>query len=82
VGIVELAEQWWPVIAAGSPSVWLAYRQWRQEQRADRRDRGDLIKIAQDAAASVIEALRKRLDEVEVELAELRKEHSKTRIGR
>ncbi len=76
-------ERAWPFLLVAGPGFFALYRQWATNRRADRRDRGDLIRIAQEAAGKVIEGqseeierLRQRIEEVEEELGELRRKHA------
>lgn len=73
----DLARTLWPFLVVAAPGLFAVWRQWTVGQQAHRKDRADLVKIAQEAAGAVIQSLRDRLDEVEAELAELRKEHVK-----
>lgn len=80
---LQFLERAWPFLLVAAPGAFAVYRQWSTNRRADRRDRGDLIRIAQEAAAAVIktqqeeiERLRQRIDEVEEELGELRRKHA------
>jgi hypothetical protein len=85
VDVIHFAREAWPYLLVGAPGVWAVYKQWTARQDANRKDRGDLVKIAQDAAGAVIQDLRdegdrlqKRVDSLEAELSAVRKEHSET----
>lgn len=72
----HLLEQSWPFLVVGAPGLFAAWKAWTTQ-------RNDLVKIAQEAAGSVIQSLRDealrlsdRLAQVEDELDELRKEHA------
>jgi chromosome segregation ATPase len=80
----ELLREFWPYLIVATPGVFAVWRQWQAGRRADRKDRGDLVKIAQAAAGEVIETLRaetkrlsERVEELEGEIQDLRKEHSR-----
>lgn len=73
----------WPYLVVAVPGVWAAFVQFRRFSSEDRKERSDLVKIAQDAAGAVIQdlrdeadRLRQRLEAVEAELNGLRKEHA------
>lgn len=81
--VLQFLERAWPFLLVAGPGFFALYRQWTTNRRADRRDRGDLIRIAQEAAGKVIEGqseeidrLRQRIEEVEEELGELRRKHA------
>lgn len=74
---LHLLKEWWPFIIVAAPGFYAVWKSDRENKRADRKDKADLVKIAQEAAGAVIQSLRDRLDEVEAELAELRKEHTR-----
>jgi hypothetical protein len=72
----QILEKAWPFLIVGAPGLFAAWKAWTTQ-------RSDLVKIAQDAAGAVIQSLRdeavrlaKRLEQVESELDELRKEHA------
>jgi len=84
VDAFQVLERMWPFLLVAAPGFFAVYKQWTTNRGAERRDRGDLIKIAQDAAGAVIktqqdeiERLRERIEEVEEELADLRREHAR-----
>lgn len=71
-----LVEKMWPYVLVASPGLLAAWKAWATQ-------RSDLVKIAQDAAGAVIQRLLEevgryadRLERVEQELADLRREHA------
>lgn len=89
---VQFFQQAWPALIAGAPGVWALYREWRRRKAVVQVHRADLVKIAQDAASSVIkelraevdrqvnesDRLRERVDELEHEIGMMRAAHIET----
>lgn len=80
---VSALQKAWPFLVAVAPGAFALWRFETARRRGLRTDRKDLIKIAHDAAAQVIEQLqaeidrlRAQLDEVDRELSILRKDHA------
>ena len=74
----------WPYLVVAAPGLWIWWKDLRGERQVKRKEHADLVQIAQNAAAKVIEDLsdeigrmRGRIDELERELADLRKEHAR-----
>lgn len=74
----ELLTKGWPFAVAAAPGAWAVYKTWRSGQKTTRRERVDLIKIAEEISAKAIERLQARVEALEAELTELRKEHADT----
>lgn len=66
--VAQFLKESWGYAIVLVPGVWALVRSYSK-------GRVDLVKVAQDAAAGVIQSLKDRLDEVEKELAHLRKTH-------
>jgi hypothetical protein len=74
VPIAQFLQAAWPYLIVLAPGAYALWRSFQGDRRQTRRQRADLIRIAQDAAASVIESLRQRVDDLEKELADLKDE--------
>lgn len=76
----------WLLLAAfGAPGFWAVFKQWDAGRKDGAKQHADLVKIAQEAAAGVIEDLQAHIDRLhtrisnlEAELNEARREHSET----
>jgi hypothetical protein len=62
----------WPFAAAAAPGVFAGWQVWRNARRDNRKDRADLVKIAQEAAGSVIADLREDNDRARAQLDDIR----------
>lgn len=81
--IIAAIKAAWPYAIVAAPGVWALWKVWVEGKKASRKERADLIQIAQQAAAAVIkdlrdeaDRLRERVEELEGEVTELRKEHA------
>ena len=89
VDFVGWVEKHWVHLSGGGAAVWAAAKWWSVSARAGRKDRADLVRIAQDAASQVIQDLRdentrkgqqiadleRRQDALQNEMTDLRKGH-------
>ena len=87
--VIALLKNAWPFLLVAAPGLFALIKWVEGAQRGGRKDRADLIRIAQDAAAGVIghlerEAaeLRKRVDDLEGELNKLRKDHHEMMVSK
>ncbi len=78
----ELLREWGPLVGAVGVGLLPWVKVWSDRRSGERRDRHDLVKIAQEAASAVIEDLRDevdryraRLEEVEREFTDFRRKH-------
>lgn len=88
--LFSFIERAWPYALVAGPGLFALWKYYRDAELAkarlgveDRRDRQDLIKIAQEAAGEVIDELRQeaarlreRLETVEAELQKVRKDNA------
>lgn len=68
----------WPYLLAAAPGVWTVYKTWNDGRTNTRKDRIDLIRLAQEVAKEAITHLENRIKVLEDELSQLRKEHLDT----
>ncbi|MBJ7410113.1 MAG: hypothetical protein JHD15_07065 [Phenylobacterium sp.] len=62
----------------GAPGVWAVATRWLDDQKVGRKERVDLVKLAEEVSAKAIQRLQARVEALEAELTELRKEHAET----
>jgi len=74
----------WPYVMVAAPGVYAVIKDLLGRRALARKAEADLMQMAQDAASGVIHTLREeadrlaqRLEQVEVELGDLRREHSR-----
>lgn len=66
---------WWPILVAAGPGVWAIWRDFRQRRKDGTRDKADLVRIAQEAAAAVISDLREEAQRLRDRLDKTEREH-------
>ena len=74
----------WPYVMVAAPGVYAVVKDLLGRRAIARKAEADLMQMAQDAASGVIHTLREeadrlahRLEQVEAELGDLRREHSR-----
>ena len=74
----------WPYVVVASPGIYAVVKDLLGRRALAHRAEADLMQMAQDAASGVIQTLREeaerlaqRLEQLEVELGELRREHTR-----
>ncbi|WP_454717128.1 hypothetical protein [Caulobacter segnis] len=74
----------WPYVMVASPGIYAVIKDLLGRRAIARKAEADLMQMAQDAASGVIHTLREeadrlaqRLEQVEAELGDLRREHSR-----
>jgi len=74
----------WPYLVVAAPGVYAVIKDLLGRRAIARKAEADLMQMAQDAASGVIHTLREeadrlaqRLEQVEAELSDLRREHSR-----
>lgn len=74
----------WPYVVVASPGIYAVIKDLLGQRAMARKAEADLMQMAQDAASGVIHTLREeadrlaqRLEQVEAELGDLRREHSR-----
>lgn len=78
----DLFKQLWPYAIVAAPGLWAVWKQLSSGQAASRKERIDLVRLAEEVSANAIKelrednaALRGRLDEIEEEFAAFRRTH-------
>lgn len=77
-------EKSWPYLVVAAPGIYAVVKDLLGRRAIARKAEADLMQMAQDAASGVIHTLREeadrlaqRLEQVEAELGDLRREHSR-----
>jgi hypothetical protein len=77
--LLEGLPAWVGYLAVGAPGAWAVIKLWIDGRKDQSKQRADLIKIAQEAAASVIEDLQAHIDRLQARIATLEAELSTAR---
>lgn len=77
-GLVGHVPTWVLLAIVGAPGVWAVATRWLDDQKVGRKERVDLVKLAEEVSAKAIQRLQARVEALEAELTELRKEHAET----
>lgn len=72
------APSWVGYVVVGAPGAWAVVKLWLDGRKDRSQQRTDLIKLAQEVAADAIKSLQDRVEALEEELTELRKEHAQS----
>lgn len=87
--IPTLIAKSWPYLVVAAPGVYAVIKDLLGRRAIARKAEADLMQMAQDAASGVIHTLREeadrlaqRLEQVEAELSDLRREHSRMMLDK
>jgi hypothetical protein len=69
---------WAGFAVVAAPGLWAVWKQSSADRVIARKERVDLIRIAQEVSAETIADLRRRVEELEGEVNAMRKEHTES----
>lgn len=76
--VADFLKAAWPYAIVAAPGLWAVWKQWNDGRKGRSKERVDLLKLAQEVAADAIKSLQDRVEALEEELTELRKEHAQS----